>query len=236
MAHSDDPRALEFEQTPLTRSEYVQTMVHFYRGEVSRSNAWRQRLDTTTNWAVVTTAAIMTFVFSEPGRTHLLLLLVNFPVMGFLLMEARRFRFFAVYRARVRMLEENFLLPIVTRDLTSPHPGWREIVAMDLDVPKFKNTLIEAVAMRIRNNYFWVFSWIFGAWLLKSWIHPVPANTLAEWYAHMAVPPLPGWSVLVPGSAFFGWVLYIFLQARRLPAVVEDEIHGVETERHLWKY
>ncbi|HCA57075.1 MAG TPA: hypothetical protein DEP46_03720, partial [Blastocatellia bacterium] len=26
-------------------------MVHFYRGEVARSNIWRNRLDATTNWA-----------------------------------------------------------------------------------------------------------------------------------------------------------------------------------------
>ena len=43
-------------------------MVHFFRAEVHRANIWRQRLDTTTNWAVVTTGAAISFAFSEPQR------------------------------------------------------------------------------------------------------------------------------------------------------------------------
>ncbi|SVC24472.1 uncharacterized protein METZ01_LOCUS277326, partial [marine metagenome] len=31
---------------------YVVAMSHFYRGEVSRIMVWRQRLDTTTTWAI----------------------------------------------------------------------------------------------------------------------------------------------------------------------------------------
>ena len=32
-----------FEDYPLTRQEYMNTMTHFYRGEIHRSVAWRQR-------------------------------------------------------------------------------------------------------------------------------------------------------------------------------------------------
>ncbi|HRQ25076.1 MAG TPA: DUF2270 domain-containing protein, partial [Anaerolineales bacterium] len=38
-------------------SEFTTAMVHFFRAEVQRANVWRQRLDTTTNWAVVVTGA-----------------------------------------------------------------------------------------------------------------------------------------------------------------------------------
>src|SRR6185503_6102412 len=34
--------------------EVTTAMVHFYRGEVQRSNTWRTRLDNTTYWAVLT--------------------------------------------------------------------------------------------------------------------------------------------------------------------------------------
>src|SRR5438067_2585402 len=34
--------------------EITTAMAHFYRGEIQRSNTWRNRLDTTTNWAVLT--------------------------------------------------------------------------------------------------------------------------------------------------------------------------------------
>lgn len=39
-------------------SAFNTAMVHFYRGEVQRSNTWRNRLDTTTNWAVLTGGAV----------------------------------------------------------------------------------------------------------------------------------------------------------------------------------
>jgi len=40
-------------------------MVHFFRAEVQRANVWRQRLDTTTNWAVVTTGAAIALAFNK---------------------------------------------------------------------------------------------------------------------------------------------------------------------------
>ena len=49
----DEPRQAtateSFESYPLTRTEYINAMVHFYRGEMHRSQVWRTRLDTTTN-------------------------------------------------------------------------------------------------------------------------------------------------------------------------------------------
>ena len=47
----------------LKASEFTTAMVHFFRAEVTRANVWRQRLDTTTNWAVVTTGAVISFAF-----------------------------------------------------------------------------------------------------------------------------------------------------------------------------
>jgi len=235
MADPPAPASADFESTPLTRPEYIQAVVHFYRGEIYRSNVWRRRLDATTNWAVLTTAAVLTFTFSSPERTHLLLVLCSFVVLAFLFIEARRFRYFSVYRARVRMLEENFLLPILTRQLVSPIEGWRDLVARDLEEPKFKNTLLEALALRIRYNYFWIFSFVGSAWLLKVWLHPVPARTWREMYEHMAVPPLPAWVVLGVGVLFFVAVWSLFLVAGRISALTEDEVRGIEVERDRWR-
>lgn len=225
-----------FEEQPLTRIEYITAMIHYYRGENSRANVWRQRLDATTNWAVAATAAIISFSYSTPETTHLLLLLTNFFVLGFLVIEARRYRFFSVYRARVRMLEENFILPIVTRNLVSPKPEWREFIAMDLDVPKFKNTLFEAVALRVRYNYYWIFSALALAWLLKTWLHPHPSRGLADWYTHVGAEPLPGWLVMAVAVSFFGGMTALFLTAGRESGWGEDEIHGLEGDRSHWKF
>ncbi|MBU1877465.1 MAG: DUF2270 domain-containing protein, partial [Chloroflexi bacterium] len=52
----------------LQPSEFTTAMVHLFRAEVQRANVWRQRLDTTTNWAVITTGAAISIAFSS--ATH----------------------------------------------------------------------------------------------------------------------------------------------------------------------
>jgi len=117
-----------------------------------RASVWRGRLDTTTNWALVTSGGMLSFAFSAPDHSHVTLLLANFLALMFLTYEARRFRYFDVWRSRVRMLEENFFLPIIRRNLVSPRSDWREWVAEDLDQPKFKISLLEAIGMRLQRN------------------------------------------------------------------------------------
>ena len=58
----------------LKSSEFTTAMVHFFRAEVQRANVWRQRLDTTTNWAVITTGAALSIAFSQSGN-HVVILL-----------------------------------------------------------------------------------------------------------------------------------------------------------------
>ena len=43
----------------LSPAEFNTAMAHFYRGEIQRSNTWRNRLDTTTNWAVLSAGAMV---------------------------------------------------------------------------------------------------------------------------------------------------------------------------------
>ena len=43
----------------------ITALSHLYRGEVYRSTVWRTRLDTTTNWAVVTTGLALSMTFSS---------------------------------------------------------------------------------------------------------------------------------------------------------------------------
>ena len=54
----------------LKTSEFVTAMVHLFRAEIQRANVWRQRLDTTTNWAVVATGATLSIAFSQPDIHH----------------------------------------------------------------------------------------------------------------------------------------------------------------------
>ena len=67
----------------------IGALAHLYRGEVYRSTAWRTRLDSTTNWAVVTTGIALSATFSSAQASPLPMVLVGLIVSVFLLFEAR---------------------------------------------------------------------------------------------------------------------------------------------------
>ena len=69
---------------------YVNAMSHFYRGEMGRIMVWRTRLDTTTNWAVTSSTAIITIAFSNAGVPHLIFFFNLAIVWIMLWIEARR--------------------------------------------------------------------------------------------------------------------------------------------------
>jgi hypothetical protein len=52
----------------------------------------------------------------------------------------------------------------------------------------------------------------------------------------MSVGDLPSWAVLGVWLAFFGFMTALFFWAGHKPSIHEDEIHGYETQRALWKY
>ncbi len=71
----------------LKTSEFVTAMVHLFRAEIQRANVWRQRLDTTTNWAVVATGATLSIAFSQPTVHHGMIILNTLLVALFLFIE-----------------------------------------------------------------------------------------------------------------------------------------------------
>ena len=77
-------------------------LAHLYRGEMYRSKVWRTRLDATTNWAVATTGIALSVAFSNAENSPLPLVLVALLDLVFLAIEARRYRYFDIWRTRVR--------------------------------------------------------------------------------------------------------------------------------------
>jgi uncharacterized membrane protein len=125
---------------------------------------WRTRLDTTTNWAIVATLAILTASLQNPAYAKEALLLGMLSNVVFLTIEARRFRFFDVWRARVRMIEENFYGGILRRDQASPDFHWGAHVADDLLCPRFHLTRIQAFRARLMRNFRFIFFFLLMAW------------------------------------------------------------------------
>jgi uncharacterized membrane protein len=78
----------------------IGAIAHLYRGEIYRSTVWRTRLDSTTNWAVLTTGIALSATFSTVQASPLPMALVGLIVTMFLLLEARRYRYFNIWRAR----------------------------------------------------------------------------------------------------------------------------------------
>ena len=155
-----------------TDQGYITAMSHFYRGEIGRIMVWRQRLDTTTTWAITTTGTIFTVAFSFENVPHLIFFFNLAIVLMMLWIEARRYRFYDAFRARVRMLEAHFITPIILREEPKLEGNWRKLVAEDLLVPAFKISMFESVGRRLQRNYAFITTIILTAWITKIFIHP----------------------------------------------------------------
>jgi len=182
-------------------------IAHLYRGEVYRSTIWRTRLDNTTNWAIVTMGIALSTTFSSPEASPLPLVLVGLLIAVFLGMEARRYRYFNVWRARARWLERNFYAPIFTGEARDD--SWQATLARDYTAPRHHISFFRAAGRRLRRNYVWILVIQALAYYGKIAIHPTPAATLAEFSDRAAVGPIPGWIVLMIGFAYnFGWLAF----------------------------
>jgi len=175
------------------------TLAHLYRGEMYRSKIWRTRLDTTTNWAVATTGIALSVTFSNAEISPVPLLLVGLLVSIFLGIEARRYRYFDIWRTRVRLLEVCFYGPILVGQPISTSNRWNEVLAEDYKDIRFHISFWEAAGRRLRRNYIWIFIIIGISYLSKLTIHPTPAKTLDEFLGRAAMGPVPGGLVLTIG-------------------------------------
>jgi hypothetical protein len=107
----------------------IGALAHLYRGEVYRSTAWRTRLDSTTNWAVVTTGIALSATFSSAEASPLSMVLVGIIVSVSLLFEARRYRHFNTWRARARLLETDFYAAMIRGEGVQLDSAWAELLA-----------------------------------------------------------------------------------------------------------
>jgi uncharacterized membrane protein len=183
-------------------AEFNTAMIHFYRGEVQRSNTWRNRLDTTTNWAVLTAGATLSFVFSSQSNPHFVIPINSILVAIFLLMEARRYRYYEIWSSRVRVIETGYFAQMLAPEGVPTDEAWAEHLAADLITPHFTITEWEAVGRRLRRNYLWIFALLALSWNLKVYLHPLPARDFNAFIDRATVGLVPGWMVFVIGVIF----------------------------------
>ena len=186
----------------LSPSEFNAAMIHFYRGEVQRSNTWRNRLDTTTNWAVLSAGAMLSFAFSSPSSPHFVIPINSILVAVFLLMEARRYRYYEIWSSRVRVIETGYFAQMLGPDSVPRDLEWASHLASDLLTPHFTISVWEAIGRRLRRNYVWIFALLALSWNLKVYLYPMPARSFDEFILRAQVGLVPGWIVFVIGFIF----------------------------------
>jgi uncharacterized membrane protein len=194
----------------LKTSEFVTAMVHFFRAEVQRANVWRQRLDTTTNWAVVATGATLSVAFSQPEIHHSIIILNTLLVIWFLFIETRRYRYYELWSYRVRLMETDFYAAMLVPPF-HPSPEWAESLAENLLNPSFPISIWEAFGRRLRRNYAWIFLILYASWVAKIWLFPEPAVTLDEFIRRSAVGPVSGAIMIALGFGLYAFLLIVGL-------------------------
>ena len=216
----------------LSPSEFNTAMVHFYRGEMQRSNAWRTRLDTTTNWAVITAGATLSFVFSSPDNPHFAIPINTILVAIFLFMEARRYRYYEVWANRVRVLETGYFAPMLSHRTIAPDKEWADHISTDLISPHFTISEWEAAGRRLRSNYMWIFILLALSWTLKVYIHPFPAPNLDAFIQRAQVGIAPGWSVIFAGFLFNAFMFVMAFVTLRLKNASSEVLPMESIEWH----
>ena len=182
-------------------------MVHFFRAEVHRANVWRQRLDATTNWAVVTTGAAISFAFGESQGVSAVILLNMLLITMFLWIEARRYRYYELWSSRIRLMETDFFAAMLVPPF-SPSPDWAESLAEHLLQPHFSISMLEAFGRRLRRNYWWLFIVLTLAWFGILYLRPVPAEVMSEIFVRASIGPVAGGWVII---AVLGYVVGMLL-------------------------
>jgi len=197
---------------------------------MGRMSGWRDRLDRTTNWAITVTGALLSVSLSAPSAHHGVLLFAMLLVALLLYIEARRYRFYDVYRHRIRQFERHYFGQIFAVSEPGKEP-WLKMLAEDLRHPHFRISVRQAITRRLRRNYIWMFAILFLAWILKITSPKLQEDgtaidaprPLATFLANAALGPLPGWLVILVIAAFYAGLLFVYFQKRSRGD--EDEVH-----------
>ena len=171
---------IEFQEDPdgdppeaIVGSKEVGALAHLYRAEVYRSTIWRQRLDQTTNWAVISTGIGLSVSFASDRASPFPIVLVGALCIMFLILEARRYRFFYVWRFRARVLEIAFYVPMLRGEGARIPLDRGTAQSDDYEKPQYRISMPRAIGRHI-GPIPGLVSIVFGlafhaAWMTLAW-------------------------------------------------------------------
>ena len=197
-------------------------MAHLYRGEVYRTRFWRERLDRTTHWAIIVIAAILTWAFSSRARPHYIILLAIAILSVFVVIEARRFRGYDVWRSRVRTLQQNVFAYGLDPSRDLPDPRWRKTLSDDYRTPTVTISIEESIAHRLRRVYIPLYCLLGAAWLIR-----ITGFTTESWPHSATIAGIPG--MVVTGVVVVVYLVIGVVAYRPRTWHVAGEIRGAES-------
>jgi uncharacterized membrane protein len=194
---------MSLESLSVDSPAFYNPMAHLYRGEMHRMTLWRQRLDVTSNWAILLTVALTTFTLGSHEIPHYTLLL-GLAVIGIsLVIEARRYRHLHHSKWRLYLLETGYFLEILKPGTGCHLSRCRELLAEDLRRPCFKVSWLTAARLRLRSNYLMLFYFITAVWFVKLFVHPESPAGVHAFVDRLAIGELiPSWFVAVTATCF----------------------------------
>ena len=163
----------------------------------------------------MTTGLALSLTFAGPGASPLPVILLGFLVAVFLLFEARRYRYFNVWRARCRLMETDVYVPMLRGEGVTMDGKWNTLLADDYARPHFHISYARAIGRRLRKNYAYILAVQALAYFGKLAIHPTSVGSVAEFFERAAIGPVPGGVVVLAGVVFHGlWVVTALVTLR----------------------
>jgi uncharacterized membrane protein len=196
-------KASEFPAPAAAPEGFSTSLVHLYRAEMHRMTVWRQRLDVTSNWAIILTMGITTFALGAHTVPHFVLLLGLAIIAISILMEARRYQHLHHSEWRLHLIDRGFFAPLLRLESPISSLRWREMLAADLVQPRLLISLFCAARVRLRRNYLSLTYFTTAVWITKLYVHPGSPNSFAEFYARLSVGNIiPSWFVAASAVIF----------------------------------
>jgi uncharacterized membrane protein len=190
---------------------------------MDRAATWRLRIDNPTNWAIVTCGTSVSFTLSDETHSHAVLLLIMLFTVMFVIVEARRTRYYDLWSSWLRLLETEYLAPILQDNCVTANDTWQELIVRDLGYPHFKATFWRMVQRRMRDHYLAIYMFLLLSWLLKLLLHPTGAGQCANetFVCHATVGPVPGGVVMLLVGLFYAvlWVIALLGYQSHDPSV-----------------
>jgi uncharacterized membrane protein len=212
-------------------SNQLNGLIHLYRAEMGRLTAFRTRLDTTTSWAVTTTALVSTFALGNKSVSPAAFIFLLFVLFFFLKLEARRYEAYEASRYKVLLLERYFYPELLAR---GTEPKWLDQLVEALRRPNETVNHLGALSWRLRRTYIWIYFAVLVTWVAKMNLDMNHAFSFDRLEAHAAIGIAPGWLVLALVWLFYLCLVAIAVGARRIYPLGDDEARQVmaETPEH----